>query len=409
MFFLIVLLCFSSVNIQVAEQKESFSLSLEQAVEMAWQRNPALQSLAQEVNSTLAQTMIDTSLPDSEIGLEAVGLRVLNTQTIEKEYSFGLSQYLLFPGKLRLKNKIGLTNQEEARLKLEQEKIRLATEVKKAYYLCLFHQKVVGTWEKNLKLLDDLQESAISLYAVGKVSYEDVLRIKIEKARARNELFQARRDLNTSLLELQRLLGLKAEAEIKLTSPLAYQPLAGTPEELVEKARLSSPALKLAARQRERAELLVQLADKSKLPDFVLGFYAPSRRFGAVGFSAGITYPLFSRKKIAGERRLAEAERQKASYYYESVARFFESRKKQALENILSAEQQVKIFSDQLLGETENLLTKAQADFRLGRMDSLNLLDIFRQAGLVNLEYHRAVYFYLTSLAEFESAGEDYS
>ncbi|MBC7364324.1 MAG: TolC family protein [Candidatus Aminicenantes bacterium] len=409
MFFLIALLCFNSVNFQAAGQKQFVYISLEQAVEIAWQRNPALQSLAQEINYAVAQTMIDTSLQESEIGIEVEGLRVFNTNTIEKEYSFGLSQYLPFPGKLNLKNRIGATNQQEARLKLEQEKIRLATEVKKAYFLCLLNQKTVETWEKNLKLLHDVQESAISLYALGKVSYEDVLRIKIEIARNRNELFQARRDLNTSQLELQRLLGLKHEAEIKLTSPLVYQPLAATPDELIEKARLSSPTLKLAAQQRERADLLVQLAEKNKLPDFVLGLYAPSHRFGAVGFSVGISYPLFSRKKISGEKMLAEAERQKARYKYESVARFFETRKKQALENILVAEQQIKIFTDQLLGETENLLTKARADFQLGRMDSLNLLDIFRQARLVNLEYYRAIYLYLTSLAEFETAGEEYS
>ncbi|MGB9835289.1 MAG: TolC family protein [Candidatus Saccharicenans sp.] len=408
MFFLIFLFCFNSLSIQLPAGEPALPLSLEQAVELAWQRNPGLQSLAQEISTARAQTMVDSSLPETEISLDFEGLRIINKNSVEQEYNFGLSQYLPFPGKLRLKALVGSTNQKEAALKYEQQKCLLAAEVKKAYYLCLLNQKTRETLENNLSLLNDIQESAISLYSLGKVSYEDILRIRIEAARTKNELIQAGRDYRGSLEELKRLLHLPPETEPVLTTPLTYSPLSARPEQMLEKARLSSPVLKIARLQTEKADLLVQLANKNRLPDFVLGLYAPSHRLGAVGFSAGITYPLFSRKKISGEKLLAETEKQKAGYYLEAASRFFESRKKQALENILGAEQQVKIFSEQLLTETEGLLAKARADFRLGRLDSLNLLDIFRNASSVNLEYYRAVYFYLTALAEFESAGEDY-
>lgn len=408
MFLIILLLCFGSLNTTPIYEEQTLSLSVENAVQIAFQKNTALQALAQEINSLRAQTMIDASLPDAEIGLDYEGLRVLKNSNVEHEYSFGLVQSLPFPGKLGLRTKIGHINQQEAVLKLEQQKLLLATEVKKAYYLCLLNQKTKELWGKNSALLEDLQETAISLYALGKVPYEDILRLKIEIARAKNELLQADRNYLASLEELKRLLHLSADVKLNLTSPLVYQPLPDSPQSMIEKARLSSPSIKSISYQKERAGLLVQLADKNKLPDFVFGFYMPSHRFGAVGFSAGITYPLFSKKRISGEKLLAEAERQKASYHEETVSRFFESRKKQAMENILAAEQQVKIFSEQLLAETEALLNKARADFRLGRLDSLNLLDIFRNAILVDLEYHRAVYLYLVSLAEFESAGENY-
>lgn len=408
MFFLILLLCFGSLNTPTVAEEQVLSLSVEKAVEVAFQKNPSLQSLVQEINSLRAQTMIDASLPDAEISLDYEGLRVLKNANVEHEYSFGLVQSLPFPGKLGLKTKIGLINQQEAVLKLEQQKLLLATEVKKAYYLCLLNQKTKELWKRNSAMLEDLQETAISLYALGKVPYEDVLRIKIEMARAKNELFQADRNYLASLEELKRLLNLSSDVNLNLISPLVYHPMPDSPEAMVEKARLSSPVIKSVSYQKEKAALLFQLADKSKLPDFVLGLYMPSHRFGAVGFSAGISFPLFSRKRISGEKLLAEAEMQKASYYAEAASRFFESQKKQALENIIGAEQQVKIFSEQLLAETEDLLNKARADFRVGRMDSLNLLDIFRNAILVDLEYYRAIYFYLVSLAEFESAGENY-
>ncbi|MGC8745026.1 MAG: hypothetical protein ACP5SQ_00160 [Candidatus Saccharicenans sp.] len=53
-------------------------------------------------------------------------------------------------------------------------------------------------------------------------------------------------------------------------------------------------------------------------------------------------------------------------------------------------------------------LKKALSDYQLGKIDSLNLLDLYRSSAQVELEYYRALYLYLSALAELERAGEDY-
>ncbi|MBC7362314.1 MAG: TolC family protein [Candidatus Aminicenantes bacterium] len=391
------------------EPVQPVTLSVEQAVEIAFQKNPTIQVLVQEIESAKAQTLINSSLPDAEAGLEVEALGFTGTaRNSESEFSFGLIQPFPFPGKLKLRARIGESYESEARLRLEKEKILLASEVKKAYYRCLLNQKTEETLGKNLELLEEIQKNAISRYALGAVPYTDLLRVRIEIARTRNALFEARKELAMSFSQLNQLLGLEKDTPLELTSTLQYQPLSQQPDQLIEKAKASSPTLKISSLQKSRSELLVKLAEKNRLPDFSFGFYTPSHRLGAAGFSFGLSYPLFSWKRLTGEKQLAAAEVQKAVFAALATEKFYESRKKQALSEIRQAEQQVKAFEESLLMETEAELEKALNDYRLGRLDSLNLLDLYRNASLVRLEYYRALYFYHCSLAEFERAGEDY-
>ncbi len=144
------------------------------------------------------------------------------------------------------------------------------------------------------------------------------------------------------------------------------------------------------------------------MPDFSLSFFAPSRRWGAVGFSLGVNWPLFSRKNLKGEKLLAESEQQKAELSLKAADRFFDSQKRLALTAIDQAGQRVKIFEESLLEDSQAELEKALNAYRLGQLDSLHLLDLFEVTRQMNFEYQQALYFYLCALADFYSAGEDY-
>jgi len=197
---------------------------------------------------------------------------------------------------LSLKSNIGETYEQEASLRLERGKILLATQVKKAYLKCLLSQQAVYFLGQSLEILADIQENALARYSLGAVPYSEVLRLKMEMARSQNDLYAARQELATDLSRLKLLVGLEEETVIHLTSPLAFQDLPDRPEVLVEKARLSSPALQLARVKKDRSELLIKLALKDRWPDFSLSVFAPSRRWGAAGFSLGVNFPLFQEK-----------------------------------------------------------------------------------------------------------------
>jgi len=385
------------------------NLSLEEAVAIAFEHEPGLKLLKEEIQGARASTLIDSAWPAAEAGVSVEGLGFTErAKQSDPEYSLGLTQPLPFPGKLSLKANIGETYEQEASLRLERGKILLAAQVKKAYLKCLLSQQSVYFLGQSLETLADIQQNALARYSLGTVPYSEVLRLKMEMARSQNDLYAARQELMADLSTLKLLLGLEEQTVINLTSPLAYQELPDKPEVILEKARLTSPALQLARVKKDRSGLLIKLALKDRWPDFSLSFFAPSRRWGAAGFSLGVNFPLFSRKNIKGEKLLAESEEQKASLSQKAAERFFESQKKLALAGIDQARQQVRIFEESLLEDSKAELEKALNAYRLGQLDSLHLLDLFQATREMNFEYQRALYFYLCALADFYSAGEDY-
>ncbi len=392
-----------------ASPVKSVNLSLEEAVAVAFERQPGLRLLEQEIQRARATTLIDSALPAAEAGLSVEGLGLSEkARRNDPEYSLGLTQPLPFPGKLGLKSSLGETYEQEASLQLEKGKILLAAQVKKAYLKCLLSQQAVDFMSQNLETLNDIQHNALSRYSLGSVPYSEVLRLKIELVRSQNDLYAARQELAADFSRLKLLLGFEEETTINLTSALTYQELPDRPEALLAKARATSPTLKLAGLKKGQSELLVKLARKDRWPDFSLSFFTPSRRWGAVGFSLGVNWPLFSRKSLKGEKLLAESEQQRAQISLEAADRFFDSQKRLALAAVDQAGQRVKIFEDSLLEDSKAELEKALNAYRLGQLDSLHLLDLFQAARQMNFEYQQAIYFYLCALADFYSAGEDY-
>ena len=123
---------------------KSVNLSLEEAVAVAFERQPGLRLLEQEIQRARANTLIDSALPAAEAGLSVEGLGLSEkARQNDPEYSLGLTQPLPFPGELGLKSSLGETYEQEASLQLEKGKILLAAQVKKAYLRCLLSQQAV--------------------------------------------------------------------------------------------------------------------------------------------------------------------------------------------------------------------------------------------------------------------------
>ena len=86
---------------------KSVNLSLEEAVSVAFERQPGLRLLEQEIQRARATTLIDSALPAAEAGLSVEGLGLSEkARRNDPEYSLGLTQPLPFPGKLGLKSSL---------------------------------------------------------------------------------------------------------------------------------------------------------------------------------------------------------------------------------------------------------------------------------------------------------------
>ena len=105
----------------------------------------------------------------------------------------------------------------------------------------------------------------------------------------------------------------------------------------------------------------------------------------------------------------AEAVREIALISVEKEERRIMARLETAYSSVRAAEEQVKIFEQQLLKEVEDELKLGISHYQYGKIEFFNLLDLYRTFAAVRLEHLKSLYLYLVSLADLEVAGEEYA
>jgi outer membrane protein TolC len=93
-----------------------------------------------------------------------------------------------FPGVLALKGEIVTQEAAAARETLEAARRDAVTSVRKGYRELLYVLEARSTTESTLDLLDHLKSAASARYSAGETSFQDVLKIGIERERMREEL-----------------------------------------------------------------------------------------------------------------------------------------------------------------------------------------------------------------------------
>ena len=385
------------------------SFTLEQAVAAALKNNPKVLSALKEAEASLGRKLQLEAIPDPEIlfSNEGLGLGHRSKATGEKEISFGIQQSLEFPGKRALRSRVGKYGERIALLEVERAKLVVGAEAKRVYYKTVLSSKTISSLEGTLALLDRFIETAAARYQAGTVPYLDVLRARVEKARAQNELLEARNDFRTDKVRLNILMGRRGDDPLELMTGLAYVPPAEDLAAVREEALSTRPSLKIAGLKLEQAIAGLTLSRKNILPNFSVGLYFPSLRGNAWGFAVGVTAPLYWWKKQKGETIEAAARKDIEVLSKDSAEKRLLARIEEAYSGVMTAGEQVKVFEQKLLSEVESELQLSLTSYGLGKTEALDLLDISRTYRTTQLEYFKALYLYLVSAADLEAAGED--
>ncbi|MEW6456413.1 MAG: TolC family protein [Acidobacteriota bacterium] len=404
-YLLIIVLLFSWCIVKGEE-----GLTLEQAIDIAMKQNPEILSAKGELNVSLGKRLQMEAIPDPEIAFSDEGIPMggISRNGTEREISFGIQQFLEFPGKRSLRGKIGKYGEEISFFELERIEIIIKAGVKRAYYKAILSQRTISTLESTLGLLDEFIDNANIKYQVGMVPYLDVLRARVEKARIQNQLIEVKKELKVDKSYLNLLLGRKGDEPLHLLTDISFIPFEKDFSKIKEEAKRTRPSLYIAALKLEQANAGLRLSNMSFYPDFSVEFFFPSLRTGAGGVVFGFSIPVYWKKRQKGLILEAEATKQINLISSEAIERRIMTQLENAYSSVKAAEEQVKVFEQKLLREAEDQLKIGIHNYQYGKIDALNLLDLYRTYTLTKLEYLRSLYFYLVSLADLEVAGEDY-
>ena len=383
-------------------------LSLSRAVELALAGHPDILLAREEAKAAAARRRQIEARSDPQLSVGTAGIPwTLKSGEVETEYSLGMEQAFEFPGRRSARVDIARRDEDAALLDIERVGLLLTAKVKKSYYRAVLAGQTLSAIGSLSGLLDRFLDAMTIRFESGDAAYADILRARVEKAKLQNRLIEARRETDASRAELLLLLGLPSEQPIRLTDDLAFRPFEPSLEQVLESARASRPSVRLARLRESRSEAEIRLAALAGKPDFEAGLFIPSKNVRGWGFSFGLNLPL-SKIRTEGFRAEAAASAAKSMIRTEALNRRLAVLIGAAYANARSAEEQVKVFEQRLLGEIEAEIQNGLEQYRLGGLEAYALLDLFRSLSEARIEHLSALHLYAVALAEMETAGEEF-
>jgi cobalt-zinc-cadmium efflux system outer membrane protein len=384
-------------------------LTLDKAVAGALACNPAVLSARAEVEASRGRSLQFSARPEAQVtaGIEGAPLPGLKNSNSEVEINLSFEQPFEFPGKRSLRVQIGQLGIGLAEAELERIKLIVAAKVKRAYWQAAFAKNAALALEKSAARLDLLLTGLEAKYRSGSAAYADILRVRAEKARLRNQILEQENERRSAGLELNDLLARQTDEPVVLMTEMSFVPLAADLNKIRETARVTRPSQKIIALRRDRAAAALKLAKLSGNPDFLAGFSLPSVRTEAWGISFGLTLPFLQPGRTRGLALEAVAGVEIARIMTDAQDRRILSALASAYSSVKTAEEQVNVFEQSLLRELEDELRIQVEYFRYGKIDFYNLLDLHRTYVLAELDHLRAVLIFNLALADLEVAGEE--
>ncbi|MFQ5947129.1 MAG: TolC family protein, partial [Anaerolineae bacterium] len=218
-------------------------LQLPDVIKVALRDNPELLAAKAQWFAGQERPAQARSLEDPVLGYGYFG-RSVETRVGPQEQRIGLAQKFPFFGKRRLRGEVAAQEAERLGADYEAMQVEILARVKAIYYGLYMAHKAIEITEENLDILRRFAGTAISKYAAGKVSQQDVLKAQVELSQLANELLTLRQQKETAAAALNLVLNRPAEAPLGTPGEFVITPLTRTAEELQRKALARSPVLR---------------------------------------------------------------------------------------------------------------------------------------------------------------------
>lgn len=414
--FFLFISVFLVINVYAQENNKIIKLSLENAIEIVQQQNPEILSALKEIDASVGRILQAGRLQNAEISVEANEIPNAYKLGDAGELDINFNQPIEFFGKRSNRIQVAEKQKRIAELKYERIKKIITSQVKKVYYAGLLSKQIVESIEVNINLLNDFLAQVTDRYQAGTSSYLDIIRAKVETARLKNELFEARKNYQQIIAQLNILLGNENETEFILIDSLNYNYSKINRDTLVYLYSSQSNLLKIAELQVEESKSFLSLAEKNALPDFNFGLSFQNRqsdlnkRFNQyLGLNIGISLPMFYSGGVRGDIQEADANLEISEIRYQYVKSRIIQNTRTAFNNFQFAEDQLRLFDTSLLRDIEDELRAGITAYQNNQIDLLNLFDIYRTYRATKVEYSRTVYNTLVALTELEVASEKWN
>lgn len=381
--------------------------SLRSLLAEARQNNATVHAAERAIHTAEFLPKQASALPDTEVMLQSftVGSPRPFAGYSNSDFAyigFGASQELPYPGKRALRADVAQHGIAISRAEKDAVTWDVLTRLKVAYFQLAASQQLVAVLEKNHQLADEIEQAVEIRYRVGQGTQQDVLRAQLERTKLLNDLSMQRRVSAQSQVILKALLNRAPESTDIVPEPISSRRIP-EPAALYAKLRQSNPQLQVSSEQVCQSQAATTLAKREQKPDFGVQYMWQHNASNFRDYYMGtfsVRLPNRSRVRSAeaeSRARLTQSEAEK-----ESRMKQEESDLGEQIAIAQTSDQQLTVFEQGLIPQSESALNAGLAGYRAGKQDYQGLIASYNDTLRLTMDRERTLAEHETAVAQIE-------
>lgn len=376
--------------------------------EEALQKNPqiAASSNAWQASQKVPQAV--AALPDTQISVEqfSVGSPRPFAGYSNSDFAyvgFGVSQDIPYPGKRRLLAEAA--KQYSASMKAQTESVRtdIVSNLKKVYFQLAYIQETLAILQRDEVLLKQIEQAAEDRYRVGQESQQDVLKTQLQHTKILQEFAHHHQEEGMLEAQLKELLGRQQDSPDIVTEAIVARTIPFSVSELLQRAREQNPDLQSQNATVQQRKTQVTIAQKNSRPDFNVQYnYEHTTSQFRDYYMATFSVRLPNRGRQKAELAEAQEEAEQAHHQLDSESQHIYSEIQQQYVQAQTSEEQLKIYKDGLIPQSNVTFQSALSSYQSNRQDFASLLSAFLDVLNFEMEYRSELTEHESALTELE-------
>ncbi len=413
-YIIITIIFFGLASVSQAQQSNSDSLSLNEALRMTLTNQPVINQAVQQVDAVNAKVKEQNSsyYPNVEgdlsyawigpiISLSFPGMGSFDFNT-PNNYDMHVSAgYTLYDfGKRDAGMDLIKSYKLSAEEKINLIKSNLAYSAIQTFYTILFLEKSIKVTDDQINTLNQHLDLTKKKVASGSATDFDVLTTEVRVASAQNEKIDLQNALKKEKIYLRNLTGYSSDKPLNLSGDFSIYESGTNEDSLVSQAYNMRPEIKLAKDAENSARISKQVSSLGNKPTLSIGAtyglkngFFPNldvlRGNWAAGISANI--PIFSGYRTEAKVEEAEANLNSSTQEILSLERKIKTEVQSAYSDLQSNKEKLNTTRIQVK-QAEDAVTRAEAQYRDGVITNLDLIDAETALAGAKLLYLQVVY-----------------
>jgi len=292
------------------QEKLSEQTDLPTLIQLAYERNPRIESARTEWQAAVEKLPQITSLPDPML-MYGYFLRNVETRVGPQRHRLSFSQSFPYPGTLNAAGKVQIKQIEIQEKKYEQMVRDVIVDIKLSYYELAYLERAIQITWQNQEILDHIVEITSTSYVQDEATFTDLMKAQNQQAQLSYDLVLLRELKEIEQANIRALLNLPVDTPLGLPAPVPYAVMETSLDELSKRALEKRQEIQIAELMTQKAGEAIQLARMQNKPMFKLelmtietgdALMLDTQDSGKDPWliSLGISMPLWGRKTAAG-------------------------------------------------------------------------------------------------------------